>query len=232
MATESPLRMPSHKEAANFAPSTPNMAVEDLGLLRKGQRFRGNGRDAVPDRSGSAPPSMEGSFLAINNLISQQNSSRNSSLGSLNNAVQNFDSDKLSYLAYYGSNVNQNPRLPTPPIPKENRHLGHHTGRFGNSWGLTSKDDSSTNSLHLRQATLSTHKEESEDDPSPRKPSDELVDRTNGFWSGEDAVSSVGQSKSLVDILQVAILLAILFIEMCLLDIILYNHRFLVGLKI
>ncbi|CAK7337522.1 unnamed protein product [Dovyalis caffra] len=201
MATESPLRMPSHKESATFAPSTPNMAVEDLGFLRKGQRFHGNGRDAVPNRSGSAPPNMEGSFLAVNNLIFQQNSNLNPRLGSSNNALQAFDSEKQSYLSYYGTGANLNTRLPTPPIPRENQHLGRQTVKFGSNWGLAPIDDSSNSSLHLLQV-LSTHKEESEDDHSPQQPLDNLVDTTNGFWSGEDAAPLAGQSKSLVDLIQ------------------------------
>ncbi|KDP46602.1 hypothetical protein JCGZ_04536 [Jatropha curcas] len=199
MATESPIRMPSHNEAATFVSSTPNMSVEDLGLLRKGQKFHGNGRDMVPNRSGSAPPSMEGSFLAINNLIFQHNTN----LGNLNSAVQNSQPEKQSsYLAFYDSNINLNPRLPTPPISRENRHMGSHIGRFGSNWGLTSVDDSGNISLHLSQVTLSTHKEESEDDNSPHQPSDDLIGQTNGFWSGEDSSALIGQSRSLVDLFQ------------------------------
>ncbi|KAL3598059.1 hypothetical protein D5086_005977 [Populus alba] len=97
MATESPLRMPSH-ESATFVPSTPNMAVEDLGFLRN--------------------------------------------------------------------------------------------------------DDNSKISLHLSQGVLSTHKEELEDDHSPKEPLESLANKTNGFWSGDDAAPLAGQSKRLVDIIQ------------------------------
>uniref|UniRef100_A0A6N2KAJ1 PUM-HD domain-containing protein n=1 Tax=Salix viminalis TaxID=40686 RepID=A0A6N2KAJ1_SALVM len=202
MATESPLRMSSHKESATFVPSTPNMAVEDLGFLRNGQRFRGSGRDVVPDRSGSAPPSMEGSFFAINNLISQQNSSLNPRLVSSNNALLGFDSEKQSYLSYYGTSASPNPRLPTPPIPRDDQHPGRHGVKFGNDWGSAPIDDSSKISLHFSQGVLSTHKEESEDDHSPSKPSDSLANTTNGFWSGDAAAPLAGQSKRLVDLIQ------------------------------
>uniref|UniRef100_A0A6N2KI29 PUM-HD domain-containing protein n=1 Tax=Salix viminalis TaxID=40686 RepID=A0A6N2KI29_SALVM len=199
---ESPLRMSSHKESATFVPSTPNMAVEDLGFLRNGQRFRGSGRDVVPDRSGSAPPSMEGSFFAINNLISQQNSSLNPRLVSSNNALLGFDSEKQSYLSYYGTSASPNPRLPTPPIPRDDQHPGRHGVKFGNDWGSAPIDDSSKISLHFSQGVLSTHKEESEDDHSPSKPSDSLANTTNGFWSGDAAAPLAGQSKRLVDLIQ------------------------------
>ncbi|KAK7265235.1 hypothetical protein RJT34_32851 [Clitoria ternatea] len=103
MATESPIRIseaggkwPSLKEAAAFGSSSRNMATEDLGVILKGNRFQGSGKDVVPNRSGSAPPSMEGSFLAIENLLSQ-NTTRNASLGNLNRAMQKYDSDKGSF---------------------------------------------------------------------------------------------------------------------------------------
>ncbi|XP_027329562.1 pumilio homolog 6, chloroplastic-like isoform X2 [Abrus precatorius] len=104
MATESPIRIseaggkwPSLKEAATFgSPSSHHMATEDLGILLKGHGFRGSGKDVVPNRSGSAPPSMEGSFLAIENLLSQ-NTTRNASLGLQNRAMQKYDSSKGSF---------------------------------------------------------------------------------------------------------------------------------------
>ncbi|BAT76762.1 hypothetical protein VIGAN_01481400 [Vigna angularis var. angularis] len=103
MATESPIRIseaggkwPTLKEAATFGSPSHHMATEDLGIFLNGHRFHGSGRDVVPNRSGSAPPSMEGSFLAIENLLSQ-NTTRNARLGSLNRAVQKYDSGKGSF---------------------------------------------------------------------------------------------------------------------------------------
>ncbi|XP_027915576.1 pumilio homolog 6, chloroplastic-like isoform X1 [Vigna unguiculata] len=103
MATESPIRIseaggkwPTLKEAATFGSPSHHMATEDLGIFLNGHRFHGSGKDVVPNRSGSAPPSMEGSFHAIENLLSQ-NTTRNASLGSLNRAVQKYDSGKGSF---------------------------------------------------------------------------------------------------------------------------------------
>ncbi|XP_061361540.1 pumilio homolog 6, chloroplastic-like [Gastrolobium bilobum] len=97
MATESPIRIseaggkwPSLKEAATFGLPSRNMATEDLGILLKAHRFHGIGRDVIPNRSGSAPPSMEGSFMAIENLIFQ-NTTQNASLATLNRAMQKYD---------------------------------------------------------------------------------------------------------------------------------------------
>ncbi|KAJ7979427.1 Pumilio-like 5 [Quillaja saponaria] len=145
MATESPIRI---SEAATFAASSGNMATEELGLLLKGHRFSGSERDVVPNRSGSAPPSMEGSFVAIQNLLAQQNSNMNTSLETLTRAIQNCESEEQlradpAYLAYYCSNVNLNPRLPPPLISWEKRRLVRHIDSFSNNRGLSSIDDSS-----------------------------------------------------------------------------------------
>jgi len=108
MATESPIRIseaggkwPTLKEAATFGSPSHHMATEDLGIFLNGHRFHGSGKDVVPNRSGSAPPSMEGSFHAIENLLSQ-NTTRNASLGSLNRAVQKceFDDQLLADFTY------------------------------------------------------------------------------------------------------------------------------------
>ncbi|KAI9099644.1 hypothetical protein K1719_024649 [Acacia pycnantha] len=71
MATESPIKIsgaggkwPSIKEAAIFASPSHNTAAKNLGMLLKRHRFHDRGKDVIPNRSGSAPPSMEGSFLA------------------------------------------------------------------------------------------------------------------------------------------------------------------------
>lgn len=98
MATESPIRVsgagskwPSLKEAATFAPPSHNTA-EDLGMLLKGHRFHRGGKDTIPNRSGSAPPTMEGSILAIENLLSQQNFTQSASLETLNRPMQKCES--------------------------------------------------------------------------------------------------------------------------------------------
>ncbi|KAG6705805.1 hypothetical protein I3843_07G191400 [Carya illinoinensis] len=207
MATESPIRMsetsgkwPSHQEAATFA-------AEELGLLLKGHKFHGRGRDVVPNRSGSAPPSMEGSFLSMDNILSQQAINSNASLASLNSAMQNYESEEQlradpAYLSYYLSNINLNPRLPLPLISSENRRVVRHIGSFGNNWPLTSVDDSSNGSLHRSRGTLSTQYEESEDDQSPQKPPDDWVDETGGFWSGQEVTSSSFQHRHVVDSVQ------------------------------
>ncbi|EOY31964.1 hypothetical protein QUC31_019598 [Theobroma cacao] len=214
MATESPIRIsemsgkwPTHQEAAAFSASSTNVAAEELRLLQRGHRYLPSGTEAVPNRSGSAPPSMEGSYLAIDNLISQQNPTVNLNSASLNSALEKCQSEEQlcahpAYIAYYCSNVNLNPRLPPPLISWRNQHLKCQIGRFGNNQVLSSIDDSGNTFLHFSKGSLSTHKEVPEDDQSPRQSSDDLIESANGFLFGQDAASLVGQQKESVNLVQ------------------------------
>ncbi|KDP25046.1 hypothetical protein JCGZ_22581 [Jatropha curcas] len=210
MATESPMRMvesgragkwPSSKDAAIFGSPLNVVAAENPGLLVEGHRLQGDQTDMVPSRSGSAPPSMEGSFAAIGNLIAQQNFSMSSSFESISSAIENCESEEQlrsdpAYFAYYCSNINMNPRLPPPLMSRENRRLVRHIGGFGNNWRSASTDDSGNKSLQLYM--LSTHKEEPEDDKSPRAASENI----NATTSGQNSTSLAGRHKSLVDLIQ------------------------------
>ena len=217
MTTESPVRMVessgdrkwhSSKDAVTFGSPSKNMAAEQLGLLSKMQRVNGGQADIIPNRSGSAPPSMEGSLAAIKNILMQQNSNPNSSLANLSSAIENCMSEEElrsdpAYVAYYSSNINLNPRLPPPLISQENQRLMRHMGVFGNNWRSTSVDDSGNGSLHLSQVSLSTHTEESENDTSPRPASNNLAESSTAHIPGQNTVSLASRHKSLVDLIQV-----------------------------
>ncbi|XWS28131.1 hypothetical protein CRYUN_Cryun25bG0039300 [Craigia yunnanensis] len=214
MATESPIRIsemsrkwPTHEEVAAFAASSTNVAAEELRLIQRGLRFHASGTEAVPNRSGSAPPSMEGSYLAIDNLISQQNPTVNVNSASLNSALEKCQSEEElradpAYLAYYCSNVNLNRRLPPSLISWGNQHLNRHIVRSGNNQVLSSIDDSGIRFLHFSKGSLSTHKEVAEDDRSSQQSSDDLIQRNSRFLSGQDAASLVGQHKESVNLVQ------------------------------
>ncbi|CAI0410055.1 unnamed protein product [Linum tenue] len=216
MATESPVRMvegcgarkwSSSKDAAIYGSPLKSLAAEELGLLLKGHRIHGDQTESVPSRSGSAPPSMEGSFAAIGNLLAQQNLSMTSSLESLHNAIENCESEEQlrsdpAYFAYYCSNVNLNPRLPPPLLSRENRRLVRHIGGLGSNWRGASVDDSGDVSLHLSGGSLSTHKEEPEDERSPREASENSLDNGTLLVSEHSASFAAGRHKSLVDLIQ------------------------------
>ncbi|KAM0834816.1 hypothetical protein ACQ4PT_063333 [Festuca glaucescens] len=60
---------------------------EGLGFVDNGSGIYGAWRESVPDRSGSAPPSMEGSLAALGNLIGQRSGNFDASLGNLDNVT-------------------------------------------------------------------------------------------------------------------------------------------------
>lgn len=206
MATESPIRMSetggnwaSHNKQAKLAQSSANMTAEELKLLLRDHRFQSSRKDVAPNRSGSAPPSMEGSFLAINNLLSQQDSGMPGSLESLTSVIERCESEEQlrsdpAYLAYYCANVNLNPRLPAPLISWENQRLARHIGSFSPILGAV--DGSGNVSLHMSPVLLPTHQEESEDDQTLPQASNDWVDQTS---SGEEAAQLIGQQKNVGD---------------------------------
>ncbi|KAK3035537.1 hypothetical protein RJ639_034742 [Escallonia herrerae] len=187
-------KWPSSRDAAMFASPLINMPADELGWLLERHQLSGDQRNKVPNRSGSAPPSIEGSLTAFRNLVAKQTSSLSSSttLGSL---LENYQSEEQlradpSYFAYYCSNVNLNPRLPPPILSRENRHLSRHTVGLTNNGRSMSFDDGGSGSLLLSKGSLSTHNEEPEYDKSPPEA------------PGPNAVPSAGRHKSLVDLIQ------------------------------
>uniref|UniRef100_A0A1D1Z053 Pumilio 5 n=2 Tax=Anthurium amnicola TaxID=1678845 RepID=A0A1D1Z053_9ARAE len=215
MATESPVRFvgsgtrnwPSNKEPITFASSSNPGDSQELELLMKEHTFHGNRKETAPNRCGSAPPSMEGSFSAIRNIFGQQNASVEGRLASITNAIESCETEEQlradpAYLAYYLSNVNLNPRLPPPLFSRENRHLAHRICRRTDNGRMVSFDDSSNEYAFLSRASLSTHKEESEDDRSPTQASSSQLEGSRDFISGQLTPSLEVRHKSLVDLIQ------------------------------
>lgn len=212
------------KDMVSFVSPRNEVAADELGVLLKGHKIHGHNRNKAPNRSGSAPPSMEGSFSAFGNLVHDQSSGRKLSLASLDSAMQNWQSEEQiradpSYSAYYSSNINLNPRLPPPIISRENMPLAHHFADLGDSCQLNSSDNSGDASLHVSRSSLSTHDEEPEDENLPRSALDDLA---QSRASGQHMASFAGQHKSLVDLIQVLkfkntfpIMCIIFFFQVC-----------------
>ncbi|WOL14049.1 hypothetical protein Cni_G22829 [Canna indica] len=93
----------------------------DLGLLLKEQRSqeaRDRERELNIYRSGSAPPTVEGSLNSVGGVFGGMQDF----LGTKNGNGFSTEEELLSnpaYLSYYYSNVNLNPRLPPPVLSKE-----------------------------------------------------------------------------------------------------------------
>ncbi|KAL0899574.1 hypothetical protein Bca101_083535 [Brassica carinata] len=216
MTTQSAMRMVEGDHLKSWQASSRDttgifgshdMAVEDLRFLMERNRLdSGGGGDhtgkIIPSRSGSAPPSMEGSFAALRNLLKQQEGSGGSSSGPevFSRSIESYGSEEEirrdpAYVAYYLSNINLNPRLPPPLISRENQHLLRHLGGVGDGNGNSLSPTASWDDMGIRSSSLlasrtalSTHREEPEDEAS----------------SGEQLTyaSLPGRRKSFADIIQ------------------------------
>ncbi|CAN8258685.1 unnamed protein product [Cochlearia groenlandica] len=202
MTTQSAMRMVEGDHIKNWQGSSRDtglfgsldMAVEDLGFLLKKNRLDSGGE--IPSRSGSAPPSMEGSFAALRNLLKQQQEGSNSEV--LTKAIENYDSEEEirsdpAYVSYYLSNINLNPRLPPPLTSQENQHLVRRLRAVGdNSMSSNASWDNMgiRSSLHSSRSALSTHREEPEDEAS------------SGEQQQQSYVSLASRRKSFADMIQ------------------------------
>ncbi|XP_006659608.1 pumilio homolog 5 [Oryza brachyantha] len=198
MATESAVRLIGGAGAGNwskdfgaFDSSLGNLSGEGLGFVDNNTAVYGGWRESVPNRSGSAPPSMEGSLAALGHMIGQQGGNLEANLeGKLGNLEDSSKSEEQlradpAYCDYYGSKVNLNPRLPPPLISRESRRFMNRVGKV-KEWRVVSQDDSSKGSLFIPRSTLSTHREEPEDDRSPRLDSSSAEDAQVSGKSGSN----------------------------------------------
>ncbi|KAL1551875.1 pumilio 5-like isoform X2 [Salvia divinorum] len=188
MATENPMRIVDSDGAGKWSPSratasfaSASAVTDELGLLLRGHAVDRNRSSITPNRSGSAPPSIEGSFAAFGDLINKQ-PVPNSSSTALSSAIGNSHSEVLQqddslYSIYLNSDLNAMVHPHT--ITRSNMHLA-----LQNAYNPGS--------------SLSTHEEESEGDRSPNRASDDGV----GIVLEQNMLSSIGRHKSLVDLIQ------------------------------
>ncbi|GJT69159.1 pumilio homolog 2-like protein [Tanacetum coccineum] len=105
---------------------------KEIGMLLREQRREADDREKELNmyRSGSAPPTVEGSLSAVGGLFNNSSSSNNNHGHNNGLAFSEFaggngfmSEEELradpAYLSYYYSNVNLNPRLPPPLLSKE-----------------------------------------------------------------------------------------------------------------
>uniref|UniRef100_A0A0E0LWY4 PUM-HD domain-containing protein n=1 Tax=Oryza punctata TaxID=4537 RepID=A0A0E0LWY4_ORYPU len=179
------------KDFGAFDSSLGSLSGEGLGFVDNNSGVYGGWRESVPNRSGSAPPSMEGSLAALGHMIGQQSGNLEATLGGkLGNVVDSSKSEEQlradpAYCDYYGSKVNLNPRLPPPLMSRESRRFMNRVGKV-KEWRVVSQDDSNKGSLFIPRSTLSTHREEPEDDRSPRLDSSSAEDAQGSGKSGSN----------------------------------------------
>eukprot|EP00250_Pteridium_aquilinum_P005369 c15476_g4_i1 orf=434-1111(+) len=221
MATEDPMRliaassmqgglgMGDNVRSSAGPPSAHDSATQELGLLLRSHSRLDNilsKRDVGLHRSGSAPPSVEGSLASMGGLYANHMVGSGSGDGSdVIDSEQELRSDP-AYLAYYYSHVNLNPRLPPPLVTRENYVLAQRlaAGGLGDKRKLRAFDDSSSRSLFASQPMLPTHNEEPESSEDEKSP---MAGFMRQVWGERAADSLAGLSyanrpKSLVDLIQ------------------------------
>ncbi|XP_008233648.1 PREDICTED: pumilio homolog 1-like [Prunus mume] len=97
---------------------------EDLSMLIREQRRQHEASEREKEelnlyRSGSAPPTVEGSLNAVGGLFEDSALSGFTKNGSKGFATEEELRADPAYVTYYYSNVNLNPRLPPPLVSKE-----------------------------------------------------------------------------------------------------------------
>ncbi|WCJ19265.1 pumilio 4 [Euphorbia peplus] len=107
-----------------------NHSQSELEMILQAQRnhrFIERERDLNMYRSGSAPPTVEGSMSAVGSLLRNPNFS--------NDAVLTDDEIRShpAYLSYYYSHDNMNPRLPPPLLSKEDWRIAQRFQASGSS---------------------------------------------------------------------------------------------------
>ncbi|KAA8534188.1 hypothetical protein F0562_031619 [Nyssa sinensis] len=180
---------------------------EELGLLLREQR-----RQEVSDRerelslyrSGSAPPTVEGSLNAVGGFFGHGGGGV-TDFGGV--SEEELRSDP-AYISYYYSNVNLNPRLPPPLLSKEDwRFAQRLQGSSGSSGGNGDRrkmnrggDDGGNNrSLFSMQLGFNGKKEENVNEPRKLQGAAE--------WAGDGLIGLPGlglgtRQKSIAEIIQ------------------------------
>lgn len=208
----------------------PNGNLEDrlqseLELILQAQRNQhliNRERDFNIFRSGSAPPTVEGSLSAVGSLFRNPNFSDIHSISnnssSNNNAVLTDDEilSHPAYLSYYYSHDNINPRLPPPLLSKEDWRVAQRFQATGSLLGgigeLKKKlvDEGDGSSLFSMQPGLSVQKLENDlmelrnanRNNLSMQNSAEWLDRGSGGLTGMQGAGLGARRKSFADILQ------------------------------
>ncbi|XP_059628330.1 pumilio homolog 4 [Cornus florida] len=187
------------------------------------ERFNRNVVDRERDldiyRSGSAPPTVEGSLTAVGSLFRNPNFAQIGEESS--NINGNLSEDEIrshpAYLSYYYSNVNLNPRLPPPLLSKEDWRVAERFRTGGSSFGGIGDwkkkkpvDDVDSSSLFSMQPGLSVQKAEDELMELRKINATNVSRQTSVEWlnRGSDGLSGLSgaglgmRRKSFADILQ------------------------------
>uniref|UniRef100_A0A7N0U587 PUM-HD domain-containing protein n=1 Tax=Kalanchoe fedtschenkoi TaxID=63787 RepID=A0A7N0U587_KALFE len=187
---------------------------DEIGMLLSEQRRQESVNDREKElkmfRSGSAPPTVEGSLNAVGGLFGGDQLT--GLVGSVGNQSKNgmFSEEELrsdpEYLSYYYSNVNLNPRLPPPLLTKEDSRYAQRLkggnlllGGIGDRRMVGSSENGGGRSMFMMPPGFGSRKKEKETEARNASGSSE--------WSGDGliglpGVGLGGKQKSIADMLQ------------------------------
>ncbi|XVF23572.1 hypothetical protein REPUB_Repub13aG0050300 [Reevesia pubescens] len=197
--------------------------LELILLANRNQQFVGRERDLNIYRSGSAPPTVEGSLSAVGSLFANPDFGDINGVTSIGNSSNNgmLSEDEIrshpAYLSYYYSHENINPRLPPPLLSKEDWRVAQRFQASGSSLGSigdwrkkNSVDGGDSSSLFSMQPGLSVQQGQNDlmelrnanARNMSRKMSAERLDRGSDGLVGLSGNGLGARRKSFADILQ------------------------------
>ncbi|KAL0382683.1 UNVERIFIED_CONTAM: Pumilio4 [Sesamum calycinum] len=201
--------------------SNASLQSELEALLLQQQRNRGlileKERELDINRSGSAPPTVEGALGAAGSLFRYPNFSKNDGGGGSNNNIASIgvlSEEEIrahpAYLEYYYSHENLNPRLPPPSLSKEDWRVAQRVRASGFGLGRNANNSAGSSSLFSMQPGLSVKKAEDEMMELrktalrnlSRKNSTESLDKGSSGLVGASSSGMGVRRKSFADILQ------------------------------
>jgi len=189
----------------------------EIGMLLREPRRQDAGDDRERElniyRSGSAPPTVQGSLSAVGGLFGSTSSFSDFARSKNGNGVISEEELRAdpAYLSYYYSNVNLNPRLPPPLLSKEDWRFAQRLqggssvlGGIGDSGKVMNRiENGRGRSLFSMPPGFSSKKEEREVEPDRGQGSAEWV--KDGL-PGLPGIGLGSKQKSLAEIFQVMLL--------------------------
>ncbi|XP_038690451.1 pumilio homolog 4 [Tripterygium wilfordii] len=197
--------------------------LELMLQVQRNQHIIDRERDLNMFRSGSAPPTVEGSLNAVGSLFTSTDFGDINDISGASNGNNNgmLTDDEIrshpAYLSYYYSHENINPRLPPPLLSKEDWRVTQRFQVGGSSFGgieeLRKKklfDESDNSSLFSLQPGLSVQKAENDllelrnsgTRNLSRQVSAEWVNRGSDSLIGSSSTGLGARRKSFADIFQ------------------------------
>lgn len=187
---------------------------------QRNQNVMNRERDMNMYRSGSAPPTVEGSLTAVGSLFGNPDFRE---IGdSISNKIGGLSEDEIrshpAYLSYYYSHENINPRLPPPLMSKEDWRIAQRFQAGGSSLGGIGDwrkqklaDNGYSSSLFSMQPGVSVQQAENDLMELRNASRRNLSRQSSSQWLNSSPDSSAGFSstglgvrrKSFADILQV-----------------------------